>query len=203
MITNSKVLMCILASFSISAMAQEEEDNFDPMSIDISDAINCKIDAPSYNSLAISISGDLKKRGWKKIKSANPVMNEYLLSQAITVAGMQTNHIAFSASAVMAVLDLADPNVIAKAEGITNYADPSALFGDLQLTPEQIKDIPMTNKFLGQKILTDTTEKDAKLNMQFHTVIARTISNVTTLPKKTLYGCSYNIEVLDAEGKPI
>jgi hypothetical protein len=198
-----KVLFAAITLLSIPVLAQDDSDSFDPMSIDISDAINCKIDAPSYNSLAISISEDMKKRGWKKIKSANPFMNEYLLPQAITVAGMQTNHIAFSASAVMAVLDLADPNDVAKAEGITNDADPLAVFYDLQLTPEQIKEMPKTDKFLGQKILTDTTEKDAELNMQFHTVIARTVSNVASLPKKTLYGCSYSIEVLDAEGKPI
>jgi hypothetical protein len=198
-----RFLVTALALLSIPVLAQDEGDDFDPMSIDISDAINCKIDAPSYNSLAISISEDMKKRGWKKVKSANPFMNEYLLPQPITIAGMQTNRIAFSASAVMAVLDLADPNVVAKVESITNDADPSALFDDLQLTPEQIKEIPKTDKFLGQKILTDTTEKDAELNMQFHTVIARTISNVTTLPGKTLYGCSYEIEILDKDGKPI
>jgi hypothetical protein len=189
--------------FFVPALAQKNDDSFDPISIDITDAINCNIDAPGYNSLALSISEDMKRRGWKKIKSANPFMSEYLLAQPITVAGMQTSHIAFSSSAVMAVLDLADPNVVAKAEDITNDADPAALFEDLKLTPEQIKEIPKTDKFLGQKILTDVTEKDAELNMQFHTVIARTISNVASLPKKTLYGCSYRIEVLDAEGKAI
>jgi hypothetical protein len=199
----TKLLIASIILFSVSVTAQNEDDSFDPMSIDIADAINCKIDAPSYNGFALSISDDFKKRGWKKIKSANPFLNEYLLAQPITVAGMQTNRIAFSSSAVMAILDLADPNVVAKAEGIANYADPSAVFEDLKLTPEQIKEIPKTDKFLGEKILTDTTEKDAELNMQFHTVIARTISNVTTLPKKTLYGCSYRIEMLDAAGKPL
>ncbi len=198
-----EVLVAAITLFSTAVLAQDNNDNFDPMSIDISDAINCKIDAPSYNSLAISIGDDMKKRGWEKIKSSDPFMNEYLLPHAITVAGMQTDHIAFSASAVMAVLDITDPNVLAKPEDITNDVDPTALIESLKLTPEQIKDIPKTDKFLGKKIVSDTTEKDMELNMQFHTVIARTISNVTTLPNKTLYGCSYSIEVLDAEGKPI
>jgi hypothetical protein len=192
-----------LSASTMVAKAQDNDDNFDPMSIDITDAIGCKIDAPTYNSLAWSVSADRKKRGWKIIKSGNPFLNEYLLPQSINVAGMSTNHIAFSSSAVMAVLDLADPGVIAQKEGITNDADPQAVFDDLQLTPEQIKEIPKTDKFLGQKILSDTSEKDPELNMTFHTVIARTISNVSTLPGKTLYGCSYRIEVLDKDGKPI
>ncbi len=185
------------------AAGQDNNDDFDPMTVNVSDAIMCKIDAPTYNSFALSIGSDWKKRGWQKIETKNSFLNEYRLPAPINVAGMQTRHIAFSASAVMAVLDIADPNIVAKPEGITNDVDPAAFFKDMKLTPEQIKDIPKTNKFLGQKILIDTTEKDAELNMQFHTVIARTISNVRNLPNKTLYGCSYNIEMLDAAGKPL
>jgi hypothetical protein len=198
-----KVSITALILFSMPLMAQETTDNFDSMDINITDAINCKIDAPLYFSLAMSIAEDMKKRGWKKIKSADPFMKEYLLPQPIIVAGMQTDYIAFSSSGIMAVLDLADPNVVAKAEDIKNDADPAAVFDALQLTLEQIKDIPKTDKFLGQKILTNTIEKDTESDVQFHTVIARTISNVTTLPKKTLYGCSYTIEMLDAKGQPL
>jgi hypothetical protein len=189
--------------FSNGALADDNDDNFDPMRVDVRDAITCKIDAPTYNSFALSIGDDYKKRGWKKVKSDNPFLNEYVLAQPINVAGLQTNRIAFSASAVMAVLDLADPSIAAKPEGIINEADPAALFDDLQLTPQQIAEIPKTDKFMGQKILTDVTEKEEGLSFQTRTVIARTISNVSTLPGKTLYGCSYRIEILDKNGQPI
>ncbi len=200
-----RILMCAVLTLSsvTAATAQDNSDDFDPLGIDITDAINCKIDAPTYNSLAMSVSTDRKKRGWKIVKSDNPFLNEYLLPQPIVVAGLKTSRIAFSSTAILAVLDLADPNVVANKEGIANDADPQVLFDDLQLTPEQIKEIPKTDKFMGQKTFSDTTEKDKELNMSFHTVIARTISNVSTLPGKTLYGCSYRIEVLGADGKPI
>lgn len=208
-----KTLLCvaIIFSFSNGALAQVNDDDFDPMSVDVAAAITCKIDAPTYNSFALSIGDDYKKRGWKKIKSDNPLLNEYVLAQPITVAGMQTNRIAFSASAVMAVLDLADPNVVAKPEDITNSVDPAALFGELELTPEQMKDIPKTNKFMGEKILTDVSKKiledgaakETGLPMRIRMITARTISNTSTLPGKTLYGCSYRMELLDADGKPL
>lgn len=33
-----------------------------------------------------------------------------------------------------------------------------------------------------------------------HAVVARTISNATTHPGKTFYGCSYRLEMLDKDG---
>lgn len=195
-------LACIVHAPSA---AQDELFEFDPMTIDIADAINCKLDVPTYNGFAISIGDDRKKRGWKIVKSDNPFLNEYLLKEPITIAGYQTNRIAFSSSAVMAVLDLADPNVAAKQEAITNDAEAAAaaLLDGLDLTQEQRDDIPVGNKFMGQKVLSDTTEKDVELNMSFKSVISRTISNVSTLPGKTLYGCSYRITIFGADGKEI
>lgn len=35
------------------------------------------------------------------------------------------------------------------------------------------------------------------------TIIARSISNVASHPGKTLYGCSYRIELLDRDGNPL
>jgi hypothetical protein len=36
-----------------------------------------------------------------------------------------------------------------------------------------------------------------------HTTITREISNVSTAPGKTLYGCSYSQEITDKDGKPL
>jgi hypothetical protein len=33
--------------------------------------------------------------------------------------------------------------------------------------------------------------------------VARSISNATTHPGKTFYGCAYRMEMLDKDGKPL
>ena len=61
-----------------------------------------------------------------------------------------------------------------------------------------------SGKFLGEKIMSDTTEKaTAENHFGAHTVISRNVSTVTTHPGKTLYGCSYQITLLDKNGNPI
>jgi hypothetical protein len=138
--------------------------------------------------------GIAAQRKWQRIESANPFMNEYELPDRVVVAGgHETRRIGFTASAIVALIDLADPTDLARAEGIEN-AVVAAPFG----TGSGFR------KFLGERVLADVTQKpDDTEEWGTHFVIAKTISTVTTHPGKTLYGCSYRIEVTDKDGNAL
>lgn len=63
---------------------------FDPAEVDIADAINCHLYAPSYNAFAWALSGEEKlaeRFGWRKIESPNPFLAQYELPQPVLVTG--------------------------------------------------------------------------------------------------------------------
>jgi hypothetical protein len=194
-------LLCL--ALAAPVIAQENDDDWDPMTVDIVDALNCHIDARSYNGFAMTLDDsdqNWKKRGWKKVKSPNFMMSEYRLPAPVEVtAGYKTDHIAFTSSGVLAVLDLADPNVIAKPEEIANQMDPDPMIDAIVksgvASRAQVEKEMTFRKFLGERVIVDESETDEKLGMIFRTKIARSISNVTSHPGKTLYGCSYRIDM--------
>lgn len=169
-------------------------DNSSPSSIDLVDAINCKLDVPTYNGFAMSLAMDkglARKLGWKKIKSSSPFMDEYQLPTLIKVTdSYSTRVIGFTSSSIVAILDLADPNVIASKEGIKNAMNSKGLDGG-------------SRRFMGQRVLVDRIEPPRGGKFGAHITIGREISNFPPLPGKTLYGCSYRIEVLDENGKSL
>lgn len=195
-----------LAFLSSTAVCAAEDDEFDPNVISVADAVNCHIDAPSYNAFALSITGNgggADVRGWRKVESANPFLAEYELPEPVIVTGdWSTKRIAFSSSGILAILDVADPNVVAATEGIANEMSADRLVDAIvssgKATRAEVEAEMTFRKFLGQRVLVDTTEPAATPeDFGTHTVIARSISNVTSHPGKTLYGCSYRIELLD------
>jgi hypothetical protein len=176
------------------------------------DAINCRLDVPGYMRFAMAIDGEEKlaqKRHWKRIASRNAIMHEYKLPQPITVAATySTRRIAFTGNAILAILDLAEPTTVARSEQIDNAisADPmiEALVATGKMTRAQAEAAVPFRKFLGERILKDVTEP-AETNESYgsHMIVARTISNATTHPGKTFYGCSYRFEMLDKDGAPL
>lgn len=200
----------MIAGLPTASWSQAEDP--DPMKIDVADAIECRLDAPTYNALAFSLDGEDKvaeRRKWTKIPSRNMMMAEYQLPAPITVAGhYTTRHIALTSSGILAVLNLPDPRPLAKEQGIVNAADASPLVDSLskeeQVPPELLAAMRQSGKFLGEKVVSDKTEKATTQNrFGAHTVISRNISTVTTHPGKTLYGCSYKITLLDKNGNPL
>ncbi|WP_294322658.1 hypothetical protein [uncultured Sphingomonas sp.] len=190
-------------SAALIALAAPAEDDFDPTTISEVDALQCRLDVPSYNGFAFAITGEeqiARKRGWRKVDSGNPMLDEYELPSPIRIGSWSTRRIAFSSSGIVAILDVADPAVVAKGEGIANALDADAMYRDLGIA------MPAGGfrKFLGQKVVVDkTVPATADDPFGSHVTIARSISNVTTLPGKTLYGCSYRMELLDKNGKPL
>ena len=202
-------VMTAAISLTTPVNAQESAD---PDRIDVVDAIECRLDAPAYNGFALALNGEEKiagKRGWVPIKTKNFLMNEYELPAPITVAGhYSTRRIAFTSNGVLAILDLADPSLLAREQGIENAADPNpmieAMIASGKATPQEIEAATKSRKFLGEKILIDRTEPaTAAEEFGTRTIIGRNVSNVTTHPGKTLYGCSYRIELIDKDGTPL
>lgn len=202
------LLAALGVAIPLVAAAQVAE-SFDPERIDVVDAIECRLDAPTYNGFALELNGEEKiaeKRRWVPIISRNFLMNEYELPAPITVAGhYSTRRIAFTSSGVVAILDLADPAVLARQQGIENAVDPNpwiaAMIASGKASRQDIEAATKFRKFLGEKILVDRTEPaTAEESFGTHTVVGLNVSNVESHPGKTLYGCSYRIEVIDKDG---
>jgi hypothetical protein len=206
------VLAALIATLPLTAPLQAAEAPGDPNRIDLVDAIECRLDAPAYNGFAFALNGEEKiadRRGWKRIDTKNPFMNEYDLPTPIIVAGhYSTRRIAFTATGVLAILDLADPATLAREQGIENAADSGPLIDAMiasgKATRAEIEAATSSRKFLGEKIIVDRVErpKDGE-SFGAHTVIGRNVSNATTHPGKTFYGCSYRIDIIGKDGQPI
>lgn len=205
------VLAALVASVSLAAPLHAVEE-YDPDSVDIVDAIECRLDAPAYNGFALALDGEEKiadKRRWVRIDTKNPFMNEYDLPAPITVAGhYRTRRIAFTSSGVLAVLDLADTAAIAREQGIKNAMDPGPLIDAMiasgKATRAEIEAAGKFRKFAGEKVVVDRAELPAAgESFGARTTIARNVSNATTHPGKTFYGCSYRIELIDKDGQPL
>lgn len=172
-------------------------DNSSQIPINLLDAINCKLDVTTYNGFAINIAINEEitdKYGWKKLPSNSSMIIQYQLPTPIKVAdSYSTRVIGFTSNAIVAILDLPDPEVIAVKEGVKNIINPeisAALDGGFR-------------RFMGQLVLIDKVEppQDSKFGARIS--IAREISNFRPLPGKTLYGCSYQMTVLDENGNPL
>lgn len=198
--------------FVLSALAPLPQQAPDPARISETDAIECRLTVPDYTGFALSVDeadGIAQARGWKKIDSPNPFMSEYELPKPVSVAGSyRTTRIAFTANAILAVLDVADPAEVARGQNVPNAMDPDPMIADLaQSSGKSYAEVAAGmkfRKFLGERIVSDKIEP-ATGDEAFgsHMVVARSISNATSHPGKTLYGCSYRMEVLDKDGKPL
>ncbi len=192
-----------LAALIAIATVPADED-VDPTTISEVDALECRLDVPTYNAFAFAVTGDeqlARKRGWRKVAGNNPMLEEYELPAPVTVAGKwSTRRIAFSSSGIVAILDVADPASVAKGEGIANAYDGDAMYRDLGIAPPDNG----FRKFLGEKVIVDrTVPASADDRFGSHVTIARSVGNVSNLPGKTLYGCSYRMELLGRDGKPL
>lgn len=202
----------LLALVALAPIAAPHQDAPDPSRISEVDAIECRLSVPDYTGFALSVSeadGLGQARGWKKIDSANPFLSEYELPQPITVAGSyRTTRIAFSANAMLAILDVADPAEVARGLGVPNAMDPDPMIADLARSSgksyAEVAAGMKFRKFLGEKIVSEKTEPAADAeSFGSRMTVARSISNATSHPGKTLYGCSYRMEILDKDGKPL
>ena len=205
--------MIFLYALALASTLQHADTaNSGPADTSEVDAINCRLDVPGYMQFAMAIDGEEKlaqKRHWKRIASRNAFMNEYELPQAITVAGAySTRRIAFTGNAILAILDLPEPATVARPEQVENAMSVEPMIDALvdtgNMTRAQAEAAVPFRKFMGERILKDVTEPAGQEESYgSHLVVARTISNATTHPGKTFYGCSYRFEMLDKDGAPL
>lgn len=184
----------------------------DPADVEEVDAIDCRLDQASYMQFAMAVAGEeqlARKRHWKKVAPKTSFIDEYQLPKPIVVAGSySTRHIGFTGNGILAILDVPDPAIIARAEHVDNVVTAQPLIDAIVATGKRTRsqveaDMPF-RKFLGERIIQDKTEpaRDGE-DFGSHVVVARTISNATTHPGKTFYGCSYRFEMLDKDGKSL
>jgi hypothetical protein len=193
------------------ASAQDDPVELDPAQIAEADAIACRLDVPNYMAFAMAIRGKdgiARQRGWKQVGSDKGFILEYQLPAPITVAGHTTRRIGFTGDSILAILDLPDPAVVARPEQIANEMDLEPLIAELvasgKATRAQVEAEFKFRKFLGQRVVKEETRPAGEeADFGSRTVVARTISNVTTHPGKTLYGCAYRLELLDKDGTPL
>ncbi|KTT68393.1 hypothetical protein NS319_14265 [Sphingomonas sanguinis] len=178
-----------LAAAPLPAASDAEVD---PATINVVDAIDCRLNTDSYGALTMALDEEAKRRGWRPVEGKNPFLQEYELPQPIRVGeGWTTRRIAFSANALLAILDIADPKTVADRIGITN-------------TMPDLSGQGVAAKFLGQHVVSDETVlPKGEEKFGTHSIIARSVSTVTSHPGKTLYGCSYATDVIGRDGKPI
>jgi hypothetical protein len=83
--------------------------------------------------------------------------------------------------------------------------DPGPLLESLgPAAAKQVEAAIKFRKFLGERIVKEETEQPQDSEaFGVHTTVARSISNATSHPDKTFYGCSYRMEMLGKDGKPL
>jgi hypothetical protein len=172
-------------SLGSTASAQDPAD-FDPATLDMAKLIECRTyDPPRYNALAFWLMEDGGKAararfGLVEEKSNNPMLKAYALKTPLGVFGRQTRHIVFTSSGPMAVLDEADPHPLARQLGVAPTVD-------------------QPGKFLGEREIAASSEKDEGSGMTFNSRVALNVSTVVSHPGKTLAGCSYAIDMVEAD----
>lgn len=153
-----------------------------PAAPDLGALIECRGSYEAFMQLAPVQADPLAAvaLGWRPQAQANPFMLEYRLNTPVEVFGHRTDHIALAGDAILAVLDLGDPRVLARELRLETGIDTpqKALFG-LEVRAEEVAAED------GGWI------ESAVIN----------VSNVDSHPGKTLAGCSYSRDPLEP-GEP-
>jgi len=176
------VLLLLAVAGGAHAQASDQTTEPDPAKVDLARLIACQGQPEEFMALATAQQDPLKAvaLGWRPLPQANMFLSEYELTTPLTVFDHPVHRIAFAGSSVMAVLDLPDPRPLARQLELETAVDTpeKAMFGK-ELVSEEVRD-PATGAALV---------RSAVLN----------VSNVTSHPGKTLVGCTYSIEPLEAE----
>ena len=176
------LLLAATLSVAAAIRAQEAQDPAPAALPDLSALLECRLGYADFMAYMPVLQDPLKAvaLGWRPQPQANPFMLDYRLNTPVTVFGRQTDHIAFAGDGVVAVLDLADPRVLARELKLETGVDtPSkAIFG-LEAHAEEVA---------GPDGLPGWIES-AVIN----------VSNVDSHPGKTLAGCSYSLDPPETE----
>ncbi|WNJ93427.1 hypothetical protein [Bosea sp. 685] len=168
----------LAALLSCSSADAARPAPFDLARIDLADVLACKIDGGHYLGFAVSISdsgspGSAKTRGWVKLPTQSLMFSSYRLPKPLGVFGYTTSTVAFTGSAMFAVLDLQNPTALGVAQGVTNILEGSG-------------------QFMGERLVDESTRVDKETGFGFKNRSALQIATNSAFPGKTLIGCSYD-----------
>jgi len=173
----TRISFALLLIFAVNRACLATETVVHP---DLPALIECRQDYRALRALAPLLMDPLAavRQGWQPLPQTNLFMSEYRLLAPIHVFGYSTEHIAFAGTAIMAVIDLPHPRVLAQELALETAIDTAekALFGREVFSREGI------DPSSGQNII-----ESAVLN----------VSNVASHPGKTLVGCEYSLDVDD------
>lgn len=144
---------------------------------DIAAFAECRATPLDFRTFAFSMVEDPNAHGLSPIEGDNPFLSEFRLPAPVSVFGHAADRIALTSDGILAVLPDVDADALARAQGIADQA-PGA-------------------KVLGDKLLSETVEKDEDGRPFATTRILLNVSTVDTHPGAALIGCSYRTEVAD------
>lgn len=176
------VVLAALLLCSLGIADAAEPAPFDPVTVDLADVLICKIDGAHYVGFALTISdddspGSAKARGWVEVQTNSLFFSSYRLPKPLSVFGYTTSTVAFTGSAMLAVLDLPDPSVLGAAQNVPNILEGSG-------------------QFKGERMVDESTNMDKESGYGFKNRSALQIATNAAFPGKTLIGCSYNGELI-------
>jgi hypothetical protein len=177
----ARYIVALAALLSCSVADAALPPPFDPATVDLADILSCKIDGSHYVGFAISISDDdnpagAKARGWVKIPTKSLMFSSYRLAKPLSAFGTTTSTVAFTGSAMFAVLDLPNPSPLGVAQGITNLLEGSG-------------------SFMGERLVDESSWVDKESGFGFKNRSTLQIATNSAFPGKTLIGCSYDGQV--------
>ncbi len=178
-----RCLLPLALMVSTTAVAQDtpdtQEEVFDPSTLPLEDVVSCLIDVPTYIRFVFWFHDNkeaLKLYGMTPIHGGeNPFLAEYRLAKPITVFGHSTTHVAFSSSALLAVLSGVTPQAIAEQLEVEDGGD-------------------FMGKYLAQRILSEDPFEEKDLNLKGVRRVSLNVSTVTSHPDRVFVGCSYRME---------
>lgn len=165
--------------------AQERPDPAPTAMPDLAALLECRLGYRDFMAYMPVLQDPLRAvaLGWRPQPQANPFMLEYRLNAPVSVFGRQADRIAFAGDGVVAVLDLADPRVLAR-----------------ELNLETGVDTPQKAIFGREARAMEVAGPDGAPGWIESAVI--NVSNVDSHPGKTLAGCSYSLDPPDTEQAP-
>lgn len=162
-----------LSSLAAAAMAQEGAS--------LADMIECRAARSELGALAAAISTDpdaAADYGLRRMESPNMLVLEYATDSPVEAFGMRTSRIAFVSFGLVGLFEDADAPALARQYDVIPVIDSD-------------------DKFLGEKLISETVEDDSSLKMRFRTRIALNVSTVDTHPGIVLAGCTYAVTTED------
>jgi len=148
---------------------------------DLPALIECRQDERAFNALTPWLADPLVavSNGWHPLPQINLFMREYRLLAPINVFGYATEHIAFAGTAIMAVIDLPDPRVLAQKLTLEMAID----------TPEKV--------IYGREVFSREAVESTSGQPMIESAVLN-VSNVASHPGKTLVGCDYSVDFDDS-----